>query len=379
MKSKILIISWTVYPWPTGSSIIVNNFVKGFSQDEIVLVGEEHPTLASKENQIGHKIYYVNPNINIFGRGQTHLRWLTFKRIFSEIKAICLKEKVTEIFTIFPDDFYLILGYKLSKNLQIKFFTWFHNTYLDNYKGYRKLIAKIFQPKVFSQSHTIFVMSNGMNKFFSKKYPKYNFETLVHGFNIPNKGLNFSSINLSQKKLKFLFTGSLNESCRDATTRLIKTILKNPKFEVHAYTGNPESDFIIDGLNSVNFFYHGFIGLQDLYNEIENFDIMLLPHGLKGNRTDVEFKTIFPTRTIPLLSSGKPILCHSPANTFLTEFLKEANCAWVVTEPSEELITEEIISILNNPTLVKERCYNAFESASQFKLENVVKKFRKFI
>lgn len=376
-EGKILVICWTIHPWPTGSSIIVNNLLEVMEKNRVVVVGEKHPTLHSTWSESLPNIYYVKPNINIFGRGQTHLRWLKYILIERQVKKIAKNEGVTKILGIFPDDYYLFLAYRLSKSLSIPLYTWFHNTYLDNYIGYRKLFAAYLQPKVFNHAERVFVMSDGMKNFFNLKYKGIQFSTLVHGFKLPSfktQENRFENEREEVRTIKFLFTGSLNESCRDAAVRMMKLIHSNKNYELHIYTGNPIADFEKFGISGENVFYHGFIKLDELYKKMEEYDIMLLPHGLNGDRTDVEFKTIFPTRTIPLLVSGRPILAHTPTGTFLTEFLEENKCAWVVTEPDEIKLSETINHLLQNKEECKIKIQNAFNASKIFNIVSVLDK-----
>jgi glycosyltransferase involved in cell wall biosynthesis len=370
---KILLVSWGVFPMPTGSSIIVNNLATSFTKDQMTIIGEQD---ISRSN-IGWpddnpEIRYINPNINIKGRGQTHLRWLNIFKVINHIYKVVKDEKITKVLCIFPDDFYLFACYIATKRLNLPLYTWFHNTYLDNYEGYRKLFAFWFQPLIFKFSKKVFVMSDGMLRFYKNKYQDFDFETLVHGFPLPKiSNVEYEASKHYPNKVKFLFTGSLNESCRDASVRLIKVILTNPSFEVHVYTGNPKSDFDKFGLNGSNFIYHGFIHLEKLYDKLSSFDVMLLPHGFLGERSDIEFKTIFPTRTIPLLISGKPILAHTPKGVFLTEFLEDNNCGFIVDEPNESSIMSKINQIIENPDEVKLKVKNAFITSKKFDIEMV--------
>lgn len=373
-NQKILIISWTVHPWPTGSSVIVNNIVENMSKNDVVVVGEKHPHLTSSWSPELPKIYYINPNVSIRGRGQTHLRWLKFFAMLRQVKSIAKKENVKTILAIFPDDFYLFLAYRLSHSLNIPIFTWFHNTYLDNYTGYRKIFARIFQPIIFKRAEKTFVMSDGMKNFYNEKYPKIDFITLNHGFKLPK--LNFKSNDLKSKKyndkIKFLYTGSLNDSCRDASERLFRAILSDHRYEIHVFSGNPIEDFMKYGERNQQIKFHGFVTQEQLYKNISDYDIMLLPHGLTGNRTDVEFKTIFPTRTIPLLISGKPILVHSPENTYLTDFFQENDCGWLVTTPDEGEILTTISRICTEQDKVDIKISNALKAAEHYKVEKVL-------
>ena len=57
--------------------------------------------------------------------------------------------------------------------------------------------------------------------------------------------------------------------------------------------------------------------------ELRQYDVVVLTHGFNGAYGDVEYRTIFPTRAIPMLLSGRPMLVHSPPGAYLTEFFRE--------------------------------------------------------
>ncbi len=372
---KLLIVSWTIYPWPSGSAVIVNNIASQFSKNELVLFGEEFPEKVINRWPINYpRIYYTNPNIKT-GKGKILSRWINIRNTIKNICKIIKKEKVTRILCVFPDDYYLFAAFQASKKTNVPFYTWFHNTYQDNYSGYRKRFAQWLQPRIFNHSKISYVMSDGMLNFYKEKYPQYNFKTLVHGFPLPR--CEFQETSISDDKVRFVFTGSLNESCRDATVRLINTIIKNPAYEVHLYTGNSVEEFHRHGIIGNNVYHHGFISLDKLYSKLKEYDIMLLPHGFEGQRTEVEYKTIFPTRTIPYLCSNKPILAHTPKGVFLTNFLNENNCAEIVDTKSEEAILKAIDELINNKKKRIRITKSALMTAELFDVKNVAYTLRK--
>lgn len=379
-QDKLLIISWNIYPWPTGSAIIVDNLMKQFTREEVVIIGEKYP----KEFQVSWstdypKIYYLDPNITIFGRGQTHLRWIKFWTILKQIEQIIVNENVSKVLTVFPDDYYLIASFILCKKLNIKFYTWFHNTYSDNLGGYRRVIARYLEPKILALAKLNFVISDGLKDYFKSKYPKIGLQSLVHGFELPKvEKVNSFELN-NPNQVKFLFTGSLNNSCLDATLRLCTRIIETQNYKLFIYSGNPFSDFENIGIKGDNVFYKGFIKIEELYQIISEFDIVLLPHGLDGDRSQVEFNTIFPTRTIPLLVSRKPILAHSTKDSFITNWLIEKNCAFIVESKELDQIDLAIKSILCNPSEVILKVNNAIDASNNFNVINTSDQIRRLL
>ncbi|MEL6135102.1 MAG: hypothetical protein AAFR59_17220, partial [Bacteroidota bacterium] len=166
-SNKLLIISWTLFPWTSGSSVIVNNLAAQFSKDQLVLLGEQ-PKNRSTEGWPSDypEIHYLDPNIRIAGRGARLLRWGNFLYCLKSASDLVKKDGVSAIMVIFPDDFYLYLAYRLSLKFNIPLYTWFHNTYLDNYTGWRRYLAKYLQPRVWKHAHKNWVMSDGMRGFY---------------------------------------------------------------------------------------------------------------------------------------------------------------------------------------------------------------------
>lgn len=369
-QEKILVVSWTISPSPTGSAVIIDNIASAFSDSEMVLIGERKADLPQPDRAKNYpKIHYVDFNIQIFGRGQRYFRWVNFGKLVKRIETLAKAEKCTSILSVFPDEFYMNAAYKASKKLNLPFYTWFHNTYLDDRTGLLKMLAERLQPRFFDHARTNFVMSDGMNNYYKKIYPDVSFTTLTHGFVIPE--VEYQPFTPNQETVRFMFTGSIHESCRDAIVRQIKTIIKNPNYHVHLFTGNPVSDFEMHGILGDNVHYEGFVTLDELFQRFAAFDIMLLPHGFDGGRTDAEYKTIFPTRTIPVLYSNRPILAHSPKNAFLTDFLRENDCAEIVDEKSENGINKAIHRLLNDEQRREQVVRNALKTAQIFDLDRV--------
>ena len=376
--SKILIIAWGVYPNTGGSTIIVNNIAEGFKKEKVVIAGQIPSTTPTKnwESFSDIKLQYLNPFPFNFRRPERYIRWLKIRTLCKQVKDLVREEGVDRILAIFPDEYYSYIAYKVSKELNIPFSIWFHNSYLENREGVLKMLAKRLQPRFFSSAKNVFVMSDGLRDEMKKVYPSVNFQTLVHGFKL--SGAQQIEHSAKSTKVRFLYSGSLNQSCMDASLRLLKTIMKNPDYEIVIFSGNPQT-FQSHGIIGENIIFKSFLPLDEFVAQLYKYDVMLLPHGLEGLRSAFEYKTIFPTRTIPLLFSGKPILAHSPKGSFLNEFLSRHDCSVLVDEPDEHMIETAIDEILNNEELVNKIVRNAQKASKQFKLENVVKKLIEYL
>ena len=117
----------------------------------------------------------------------------------------------------------------------------------------------------------------------------------------------------------------------------------------------------------------------ELLVQLPHADMVLLPHGFVGGASADEIKTIFPTKVIEYLICGKPIIAHTPEGAFLTDFLRQHDCAYVVTEPSIEAVREAITRVATDEALRLRLVQNALRTAEMFHAPNVVKHLREVV
>jgi glycosyltransferase involved in cell wall biosynthesis len=371
-------MAWGVYPSTGGSTIILNNIALGFDRSELVIAGQAPKQMPDKKWESFSDIpfYYLDPFPFNIRRPERYVRWLAIGKVSRQVEQIIKKEKITHILSIFPDEYYAYIGYRLSKKLRLPFYFWLHNSYLENRTGALRWLATKLQPRLFAHAQKVFVMSDGLNRDMSKNNPSVKFETLVHGFDL-KRPASIETVS-KDKKIKFLYSGSLNDSCLDASVRMLKVVMKGQNNEIHIYSGNSQV-FRDQGIDGDQITFHDFLPLQDFVGLLYKYDIMLLPHGIDGERSDFEYRTIFPTRTIPLLFSGKPILAHSPKDSFLTEFLVDSDCAYVVTDKSEKKIEEGIEKIITDEVYVDKIVQNAFIASKRFELKGVIENLKSYL
>lgn len=363
---KLLVVSWGVYPTPTGSTITLNGLVKAFSPQEMVLFGENlYGGDTAGWDDERPRIVYTKPSVRLYTKGSKYFRWIGIERTINEIVGLAQKESCTAILCLFPDEYYLYAAYAATKKLNIPLFTWFHNTYLDNRTGVLGVLARWLQPLVFAHASMNFTMSDGMQRFFEQKYPNVRFQVLRHCFDIP---IAAKLAVLDNTIIKFAYTGSLNESCADAALRLCKYLITQPNYELHILGGKATINaFETAGIYAApNVIFHGFVPDIDFISILQTCHIVLLPHGFEGDRAQAEFETIFPTRTVPLLYCGRPILAHSPKGVFLTDFLRQYDCGEVVTSKSRADIQAAIDRLLSDAAYCQKLVDNAKKTALLF-------------
>lgn len=102
----------------------------------------------------------------------------------------------------------------------------------------------------------------------------------------------------------------------------------------------------------------------------------MLTHGFSGGYGTIEYKTIFPTRTIPFLLSGKPIFAHSPKGSFLNDFILENNCAELVDIAATDAIIAGLERITNSAAYQEKLVKASRKTATLFYGPHVVQQLK---
>jgi glycosyltransferase involved in cell wall biosynthesis len=366
---KILVLIHVLPPKISGSAIVVENLARQFSPKEMILAGgSDTPPDFSRDHNTGKQYFIISPIIKKHRYAKVWW-YLEIPLVLIRVIRLIHRQKCTDIISVFPDETYLLVGYLASKITKTNLFPYFHNLYLENKHKFHLLFAEWLQPAVFRDSKHIFVMSDGMAELFREKYPGINCSALHHSTNLPIPTSEFTSS--LHSPLRFVMSGSISESCQDAAIRMSQAVSQVPDAILIILTPTP-----ISYLKSIGMVFDdknvSTPLSQDSYMEkLIEADIILIPHGLKGERISEEYQTIFPTRLIEYLYSGLPILAHSPEGVYFTKFLRENQCAKVISEPSIPELLAAMEELRMNRDLRTGLLKNALKAAGQFSADNV--------
>ena len=368
---KVLMVSWSVLPKKGGSSIIVENLAKNFSTGEMVVLGSRKLWQNTKIQRSvnGPKFCYFFSELDLFGRGSRFFSWFAkwrFPALVRAIKSLIRQEGIDHVIGVYPNEIYCHAACIAAQETNTPFSAYFHNTYTENL-AINDPRAPAIQEEIFNQARLIFVMSKGMQKFYEKKYGLPKFVPLVHTFNeYPPKTETGQLPKKNKKHYKLVAIGNFNESNLEATRRFVKAVKTNPKYTLYLYTHVPKMLLWKRGIDLEAVHHQGFVRPDQIHQVLQEYDVCVLTHGFKGGYGEIEYQTIFPTRTIPLLLSGKPIIAHSPPGSFLNNFISENHCAELVSEPSQEAILQGLERITNDGNYQNQLLKASRQAAKQF-------------
>jgi glycosyltransferase involved in cell wall biosynthesis len=373
--AKPLIVSSTIPPSKMGSAVIVGNLLAKLEPAEAVVVSEG--TFSELHYTHGQATYYFQSEFTWPRRGRRYLRWVRWARFRSLVRLI---DHVSEqsgrgpIIAIFPDEFFVAAARVVAKRRGLPFFPYFHNTYCDNRTGLSRIFGKGIESRIIRDADAVIVLTSALEDHFQARYPEARFELLPHSFAFDQMT---ETKPLADGKVRIGILGNINESNTDAFLRLFRAL--DDSMLVNIYSGATPAWF---------FEKLGVLGprvkLQapsdaELRAKLQENDLLFLPHGLDGPWSSDEYRTIFPTRTVTYLGAGRPILAHCPEQCFLHQWLKQKDCAEIVSSASEESLLDAIHRLASNGARAQEVTQNAERAFREFDPDRVVAELKRIL
>lgn len=377
---KVLVVAVSLPPMPHAVAFVVENLSRQFSKEDLLIAGE------FRSGNKGYvrpadvpQIEYVSKEWTWPKRGQKYVRWLRWietPAIVRRLRKLIRQQKTDAVLAIFPDERLLLAAHLAAKREGVAYFPWYHNTYAENRRGLAKIFGNWLQPKTFAATDIVFVMSEGMQTAWQRSYPGVRFEPLVHTFSddLPKP----EPLPPVHYPTRTVFLGNLNDSNLEAMGRMRDLVNESDDFRMMVYSGSSPWFFQKVGICGPHI-THENISDEALMNGLKSHDILLLPHGFTGNADPIEYETIFPTRTIPYLLAGRPILAHTPPHAFLTRWLRRHDCAEIVDTPDMNALRAAANRLRTDDARREELVRNARKAVEMFHAPRVMREFREMI
>jgi hypothetical protein len=373
-----LLVSWTIPPTASGSSVVVRNLLGWFTPDEAVMLGQipfdGRIDMQGIENH--HRV--VIPSLPIHWRIKPWLEpFFVFPVAIWVGCSTVRKHKLKAVVAVFPNELFLIAGYIIALVMGLPFFPYFHNLYIETRKNrVGKFIARMVQEKITGKASDVFCMSEGMSRYMAKKY-RLQTTPLIHplSLTVPQ----FQEIPVSEIPLKVGLSGNLNAGSERVWKNIIRAIGDDPDFILVIHT--PAEKTTIRkrlGVWSDNIIIRDEHNTNRLVESLGNCDVLII--GLYngwGDTYENDCATQFPTRTIEMLVSGKPILVLCPSHYFLATFFTEKNCGQVLDSEDPMLIRDAINQIGHDKVLRTYYVQNSLTTAQYFDGSKVAVKLHK--
>jgi glycosyltransferase involved in cell wall biosynthesis len=376
-----LLVSYSNPDRASGTPVVIRNLLENFESDEVVLIGR--PTL--KKERINN-LYFKYPIITIPTppvefRGERLWRLLSvFIGVWIGLLAFN-KYKLKAVLSFYRDESSLLTGFILHKLTKLPHYAYFCDLYLENYiSGYQFLLAKWLQPRIFSRSKKIFVLTEAMKDYFECTYG-INPIVVPHCNNLTVKRRDYLNEKQIRTPLNIGYLGTINNDRIPSLKLLCEAIKGNNQFHMRYFSATPPSIIKQHGLFISNSDHKFIKSNNELINEMSSCDVLYLPTTISDVKKEREFqvKTGFPTKAIEYLICQKPILVHCKKHYYVAKFFRKFDCGYVTDGDSEEILIA-LNNIKDDFELRKRIASNSYKALSYFDgkdIANILKSYLK--
>jgi len=373
---RILFVTGFYPPQGGGTSVIIKNLISGLPSTEISgIVVQSYENTQSDDINKDVIILELFKLQRLFKhRGLYFVRKLFFRRELSKVRKMIRETGTTHVVGVYPDFEFLQLAYLAAIKESCEFVPYLHDTLVEGLKHTRYAKESVaLQSKIFKESRLILVMSEGMQQLYQEKY---NLKTYPLKHSYPEKNNNLV---IRELKDSIFWGGQVYSINKSSVARVDKARSKiGVKFTIAS--GDSLEKLHELGISSTGL-EKVFYGRKDYLKALNVHQVLILALDWPEESSvhEDELATIFPTKTIEYLNSGRPILVHCPEKYFLARFFRDFKCGIVVSERNTERLSSHLHELMINQDLTNTLVANAKVAAKQFDLDNVVNEFHKIL
>jgi len=367
---SILIVSKSLPGEKGGSAVVLQHLIRGFRSAAIHLAGEHRIAFdsnykAAVPDEV--KVHFIWKELTNVTRGERFLRWFEWLKIpllVWRLRRIIRSSNITHVLAVYPSEQYLVAALLAARSEGIDVHTYFHNSYASNRAGIAGFVARKVESFLNSDTKAVFVLTEGLRAHYAAQFQTTRIALIRHTFVMNMDGLATTDVR-PHREIRAAFLGNLNDSNLDAFKRICSCLTKITNVVITVFSPTPQWFFQreIPDCSILKFVELPFGEEIDI---LRRYDVLLLPHGLRGRLADLEYRTIFPTRTVTYLASGVPIFAHLPEDSILFSFLEEYKCAESVTVEDDDSMVQAFMRVASSEQRRQELTAGMSKAVLQF-------------
>jgi glycosyltransferase involved in cell wall biosynthesis len=173
--------------------------------------------------------------------------------------------------------------------------------------------------------------------------------------------------------VRLVYTGAVYHAQLDAILNLNVALQKiGFRAELDVYTGQNPS--VLSGADPNFVHTRGHVEGTEVFRLQQAADILFLPLGFATGVPEI-IRSAAPGKTAEYLASGRPILVHAPADSFVTRFFREHDCGVVVDTPEPNRLVSAVTSLRDDARLRSRVVANAQRAAVGFSAKEARRAF----
>ncbi|SRR6266487_1973335 len=377
VHARFALLSHILPPSPSGQAVILYRILSGVPEDKYYLIQSRTlPQMERNESdlfQLRSQYYSLPAEPALSGPRYFRLSYVRNKvnlllQIYVRAKNIAdilRREPTTRALVACSGDFADIpAGALAGRMLQVPFYAYIFDDYVFQWTGSQRWIAKLIAPFIFKHSAGII----GPNEFIGEEYrQRYGVRTTLVRNPYAKDALNkepYSRWPAESGRIKIIYTGAIYHANFDCFRNLIQAMKLLPEYplELHIFTAQTREQLECQGIQNEKTFIHSHIPYSVILEEQRKADILFLPLAFESPIPEV-IRTSAPGKLGEYLASGRPVLAHVPASSFVAYYFKKYQCGVIVEQNDAHKLAVEIKKLVVDPEGCNEMIQNARQQA----------------
>lgn len=344
MNKKIFFLTIAYPPNPTAASVVHTHLLNQFDHKQFVILKGWFPGARKVDIPKGKISFPIYVSFEFISTKVHRIAAFIQKFTIPLLLFFYYLRYKPKLFIIaYPDLYWLDICTAFAVKHNISFIPYLHDTLVEGvYNPKKKELAQKVQERIFKNSRSIAVMSEGMQALYKRKYGiettswEHIYEENPNEYKIPE----FNRIHWS---------GDVYEINYQSVKRVSEAIV-GLGLDFTISNGKSREQLGTLGLDTKIFEKVFYKERKDYLKHLNQSKIVLL--GLNyPEECQVhvdELSTIFSTKTPEYLASNAIIIYNGPKEYFLAQFLIKNSCGLVIDSKNVVEIREKILEVIKN-------------------------------
>jgi len=347
--------------------------LSGFAPEEYYLMSREKYHKRSKDDHfLSTKYYDLKPLkhlylFNKFGFGLFRdipvLLFSTLSRA-RQILRIMRHDPADVLVACSGDISDVPAGWIASTILRVPFIVYLFDDYVYQWTGFYRLFARAVSCFTFRGNVGVI----GPNEFICEEYRhRYGVEAALVRNPCDEHELRTTEHYrwpAEAGKFKIIYTGAIYHANYGCFRNLIHALgmIQEARIELHIFTSQTAEQLTTQGIQGLGVYIHSHIPYTEILEHQRKADILFLPLAFDSPIDEV-ICTSAPGKLAEYLASGRPVLAHVPANSFVAFYLNQHQCGFVASRNDSADLRQHILNVIKDEDLRRQITRNARQRA----------------
>ena len=372
-----VVIFASLYPpcEKAGSILVMHELLSHFDPNSFTVITATRSGARRISPEHGHRVFRIMHNTYLSGRANVIWRLIQVPLSIRLATRIVKRLRPSVIVGVYPEFEFLHIAQKVAASQKIPWVAYLLDavSHCDSRTVFGLMHRRI-KKNTFRDASCVSVISKGMADYY-KNEEGIQMRVLTHI--CPDLPISTSLCAVANRAF---MGGSIYSVNTHAAARIAKAMSKlNAQLVIT--TSGSDLQLASAGLYGPHIVRTFYATIQDYQIALSQSSFLVLaldwPDETRIGKEAME--TIFPTRTMEYLISGRPILVHCPEHYFLAQFFRAHECGVVVSERSGDGLLRACNQMLSDKVAITQVVERARMTATEFSAQKVSRSFAETI